>query len=172
MKSSALLVLLAVTTVVAAPAELNQVPDNNRPNINDPKFIGTVMDAHWYWRTIHCAQPLTWDPALAQAALDSVSACTQHPQHVRNPAQKSVSMYTNIFRTVVAVTSRPKARTPLAAMTLGSRWPGPWFMAGMRKSSNTRTITRTTKTPGATSRSSSGVTLHALAVRSDTALKT
>jgi uncharacterized protein YkwD len=87
MKISALLPLvavqIAVQTAVGAPAKRNQIGD--APGINDSNFISRIMDAHWYWRKIHCAQDLIWDAELAKAALDSVSACTDRPQHVSTP---------------------------------------------------------------------------------------
>ncbi|KAF2652757.1 PR-1-like protein [Lophiostoma macrostomum CBS 122681] len=88
MKLPTLLALALGHLVVASPTKRNQV-DGAAPKIDDPNFISRVMDAHWYWRRIHCAQDLTWDPALAQAAFDSVNACTEHPQHDRGGSNLS-----------------------------------------------------------------------------------
>lgn len=89
MKLLVLLAMVAAPIVVAAPAHHVQPRDSrhdgNLPGIGDKKFIDTVMNAHWYWRRIHCAQDLTWDPALAQAAADSVNVCTNKLQHVSHP---------------------------------------------------------------------------------------
>jgi hypothetical protein len=87
MKLFALVTLALAHTALAAPSNALQArgsrEDPALPHVTDPQFIGTVMDAHWYWRRIHCAQDLTWDPDLAQQAFESVNACTQKVQHVR-----------------------------------------------------------------------------------------
>ncbi|KAF1962323.1 PR-1-like protein [Byssothecium circinans] len=89
MKLFAFLALAVARAVVAAPAALAMdLPakvarhlDTNVPTIDDPKFIKAIMDAHWYWRWIHCAQELQWDHNLAQKALNSVQACTEKMHH-------------------------------------------------------------------------------------------
>ncbi|KAF2733924.1 PR-1-like protein [Polyplosphaeria fusca] len=79
--------------VCAAPAQVKTrdtaKEGDGKPGITDAKFIGYVMDAHWYWRKMHCAQDLTWDPALAQAALQSVNKCTDMPEHDRGGSNLS-----------------------------------------------------------------------------------
>ena len=92
MKISQLLAILGGGLALAAPAEplgetgldtgAGAAADPALPKHDDPEFIRRIMDAHWYWRRIHCAQDLTWDPELAKAALASVSSCTNMPQHV------------------------------------------------------------------------------------------
>ena len=83
------LLLAAAHLAVAIPSTSLRARDSRDdpelPHIEDAEFISTVMDAHWYWRRIHCAQDLTWDPALAQQAYNSVNACTEKVQHVRCP---------------------------------------------------------------------------------------
>ena len=55
---------------------------DDAPQCDDGNFVGAVMDAHWYWRRVHCAQDLTWDQDLANAARNDISTCTYKPQHV------------------------------------------------------------------------------------------
>jgi hypothetical protein len=74
--------VLAFTAALAGTAGAQPVDDRNVPSIDDPNFISRIMDGHWYWRRIHCAQDLTWDPKLAEAARESVNKCTQQPKHV------------------------------------------------------------------------------------------
>lgn len=81
MKVSSLLAFVAAA--MSIPAGANPINDPSVPSITDVNFIGRIMDAHWYWRRIHCAQDLEWDHELAQQALESVNVCTQEPQHVR-----------------------------------------------------------------------------------------
>jgi uncharacterized protein YkwD len=78
--------VFALAAALAVPTGSQPIDDNNVPSIDDKNFIGRIMDAHWYWRRIHCAQDLTWDPELAKAALESVNACTKMPQHVGIPS--------------------------------------------------------------------------------------
>lgn len=89
MKLRTLLVLATVGLVAAAPAHdfgsRNQVKPF-APDINDQKFQEAVMNAHWYWRRLHCAQDLRWDDNLARAAAASVNACTKNVQHVGWPS--------------------------------------------------------------------------------------
>jgi uncharacterized protein YkwD len=88
MKVSTLFNIVGTASAAAVPAALKReypVNDANVPKIDDPNLIDRIMNAHWYWRKIHCAQDLTWDPELAKAALQSVNACTKEPQHVRSP---------------------------------------------------------------------------------------
>jgi uncharacterized protein YkwD len=85
MKLPTLFTLISVGASAAAPSQAIKARnpiDDSAPHIDDHEFIGRIMDAHWYWRRIHCAQDLQWDPTLAQAALDSVNVCTDMPQHV------------------------------------------------------------------------------------------
>jgi hypothetical protein len=85
MKLSTLVTLVSAGAAAAAPRKSIKARDpidDSAPHIDDHEFIGRIMDAHWYWRRIHCAQDLQWDPALAQTALESVNVCTNMPQHV------------------------------------------------------------------------------------------
>jgi hypothetical protein len=84
MKPLTVLLGLAATSVVAAPADIQgrNLFDDSAPHQNDPNFIGAVMRAHWYWRRLHCAQDLVWDDNLANAARDDISECTHMPEHV------------------------------------------------------------------------------------------
>ncbi|KAF2821928.1 PR-1-like protein [Ophiobolus disseminans] len=86
MKLIASLVALAAAAVVAAPAfdiKPRDLQDDSAPHIDDPNFISAVMRAHWYWRKLHCAQDLVWDPKLAEAALEELSWCPQKQKHER-----------------------------------------------------------------------------------------
>ncbi|PVI05206.1 PR-1-like protein [Periconia macrospinosa] len=87
MKLLALLVLAVASAVFAAPAHVISVAarhvDQNVPSTSDDNFIRTVMNAHWFWRRMHCAQELVWDPNLAQLALESVNSCSRTIQHDR-----------------------------------------------------------------------------------------
>jgi hypothetical protein len=87
MKLAAFLALAVAHIAAAVPSSALQTrgsrEDPEIPHIDDAQFIGTVMDAHWYWRRVHCAQDLHWDPDLAQQAFESVNACTEKVQHVR-----------------------------------------------------------------------------------------
>ncbi|KAF2251047.1 PR-1-like protein [Trematosphaeria pertusa] len=92
MKLSAILALAAAHGVAAAPAkgvEARAQVDGAAPHVDDPKFIGIVMDAHWFWRKVHCAQDLVWNATLAQEALESVSVCTHGLQHDRGGSNLS-----------------------------------------------------------------------------------
>lgn len=85
MKLSTLVTFVSVGFAAAAPGisiKARDPVDGSAPHIDDQNFISRIMDAHWYWRHIHCAQDLHWDPALAQAASDSVNVCTENPHHV------------------------------------------------------------------------------------------
>lgn len=86
MKLLVLLLLAIASAVYAAPAHFQFVAarhlDQNVPSTSDQNFISTVMNAHWFWRRMHCAQELVWDPNLAQLALDSVTSCSHSIQHV------------------------------------------------------------------------------------------
>lgn len=55
---------------------------DDAPQCDDGNFIAATMNAHWWWRRIHCAQDLVWDQDLADAARNDISTCTQRPQHV------------------------------------------------------------------------------------------
>ncbi|KAF2122724.1 CAP domain-containing protein [Lophiotrema nucula] len=75
--------LAAMHTAVAAavPAKLSTRDEYNVPAIDNQNFIDSVVRAHWYWRRIHCAQDLTWDPALAELAKKAAEKCTEMPEH-------------------------------------------------------------------------------------------
>ncbi|CAI6332258.1 unnamed protein product [Periconia digitata] len=73
-------VVLAVPAAVVQSVEARHL-NQDVPSIDDPNFIKTVMDAHWFWRRMHCAQELSWDPNLAQQALTSANSCSRNVQH-------------------------------------------------------------------------------------------
>lgn len=86
MKLLAALAALLSATVVAGPAvdlKKRDLVDDAAPHPDDPNFISAVMRAHWYWRRLHCAQDLIWDPELAEIARNDVAMCKHHPDHVR-----------------------------------------------------------------------------------------
>ncbi|KAF2005665.1 hypothetical protein P154DRAFT_559818 [Amniculicola lignicola CBS 123094] len=62
MKASTLLALATAGTAAAAPAAapaaVQVLRRDELPSFEDQRFISTVMNAHWYWRKIHCAQDL------------------------------------------------------------------------------------------------------------------
>ncbi|KAJ4351138.1 uncharacterized protein N0V89_006477 [Didymosphaeria variabile] len=78
MKIFALVAALAAA-VLAVPRSTLVTRDDNPeiPGIDDKEFIGTVLDAHWYWRRIHCAQDLQWNATLAKMAQDDIRKCTK-----------------------------------------------------------------------------------------------
>jgi hypothetical protein len=86
MKLITFLALAAASIVIAVPTNGLQArgsrEDPELPHIEDGDFIDTVMNVHWYWRRVHCAQDLEWDADLAQEAFNSVNACTDKVQHV------------------------------------------------------------------------------------------
>lgn len=85
MKTLATLAALLTAIAVAAPAndvKPRALYNNDAPHPDDPNFISAVMRAHWYWRRLHCAQDLVWDPALADAAYRDIAECTYMPGHV------------------------------------------------------------------------------------------
>jgi uncharacterized protein YkwD len=89
MKVLASLVALAAATAVAAPTlgvSPRKLVDDAAPHADDPNFISAVMRAHWYWRKLHCAQDLVWDPELAKEARKDVEKCTKKPTHVSLPS--------------------------------------------------------------------------------------
>jgi hypothetical protein len=85
MKVIASLVALTAATAVAAPAHKvtpRDLVDDAAPHQDDPNFVSAVMRAHWYWRRLHCAQDLVWDPELAKQARADVEKCPDKPTHV------------------------------------------------------------------------------------------
>ncbi|KAF2865154.1 CAP domain-containing protein [Massariosphaeria phaeospora] len=132
MKNYVLLALAATRAVYGVPAELmrRQQVDDAAPKITDQKFISTIIDAHWYWRKIHCAQDLRWDPALAQAALESVSACTRKPQHDRGgsnlscvgPAPENYDQWIEFARTVVHGWHEEETKYPYDNPSYADAW--------------------------------------------------
>ncbi|ORY14427.1 CAP domain-containing protein [Clohesyomyces aquaticus] len=100
----------ALATPTVQMASRDQVPGGTpAPEITDENFIRAVMDAHWYWRTAHCAQQLQWDHSLAKQALESVSKCTPKMSHDRggsnlsgvDPPPESYDVWINFAREVV-----------------------------------------------------------------------
>jgi len=89
MKFAAFLVALAAATAVAAPTvdvKPRDLIDDDAPHQDHPDFISAVMRAHWYWRRLHCAQDLVWDPELAKQARADVAKCPDKPTHVSLPS--------------------------------------------------------------------------------------
>jgi uncharacterized protein YkwD len=85
MRFAAFLVALAAATAVAAPTvdvKPRDLIDDDAPHQDDADFISAVMRAHWYWRRLHCAQDLVWDPELAKQARADVAKCPDKPTHV------------------------------------------------------------------------------------------
>lgn len=165
MKLSTFLALFIAGAAVAAPGKAIKARDQidgAAPHIDDYNFIGRIMDAHWYWRRIHCAQDLKWDPALAQAALDSVSACTDMPQHVSHSHMYVKYLLTNLQRIAVAAIFLHVVQLP-PTTTSGLSSPALSFTVGTRRRPSTRTTIPATRMPGATSLSWSGGTALALA---------
>lgn len=104
MKILALLLALAVAMVAAAPANKVVSRDlfiDDAPHPDDPAFISAVMRAHWFWRRLHCAQDLVWDPELANAARRDIATCSKEPYHV-SPIDNCMS---NLNQEVVFLTS-------------------------------------------------------------------
>ncbi|PSN66182.1 PR-1-like protein [Corynespora cassiicola Philippines] len=90
MKLFTILALAILHLAAAAPADLVTRADHaNPPTINDKDFISVAMDAHWYWRRIHCAQDLTWDHGLAQQALEDAMVCGAKAEHKRGGSNLS-----------------------------------------------------------------------------------
>jgi uncharacterized protein YkwD len=84
MRFTAALAALAAATALAAPTlDVRELKDDSSPHQDDPNFISAVMRAHWYWRKLHCAQDLTWNPELANAARADIEKCPDTPKHVR-----------------------------------------------------------------------------------------
>ncbi|KAH8724176.1 CAP domain-containing protein [Phaeosphaeriaceae sp. PMI808] len=77
-----LLLTATATPTPCAPNPRDLIADD-APHQDDPNFISAVMRAHWYWRKLHCAQDLVWDPELASAARKDVEECTKKPSHKR-----------------------------------------------------------------------------------------
>ncbi|KAJ4305933.1 hypothetical protein N0V90_001466 [Kalmusia sp. IMI 367209] len=72
MKLFALIALAAAALAAPSP---DLVARDSRdspeiPGVDDKDFISTVLNAHWYWRRIHCAQDLQWNSTLAKMAQD------------------------------------------------------------------------------------------------------
>jgi len=106
------LAALMAATAVAAPAHDTKVRGlvaDDAPQSSDQNFISAVMRAHWYWRTLHCAQPLVWDSDLADAAKADIAECTPDPEHKRagsnlssvNPAPENYDAWVEFARTAV-----------------------------------------------------------------------
>ncbi|KAF2643724.1 PR-1-like protein [Massarina eburnea CBS 473.64] len=112
MKLFAFLALAAAPIAVAAPAAAAAVMSHavrdgtSPPDIHDTGFQKAILDAHWYWRHIHCAQELHWNDELAQKAKKSVEACTEHMQHDQagsnlsgvSPPPDKYEIWTNMAR--------------------------------------------------------------------------
>lgn len=85
MKLFALVTTLAAASMAAPKSALSARDTRDSPEIpaiDDQKFIGTVLNAHWYWRRIHCAQDLQWNATLAAMAREDVRTCTKDVEHM------------------------------------------------------------------------------------------
>jgi uncharacterized protein YkwD len=102
MKFLAALLALAAATAVAAPShsvQARDLVDDAAPHEDDANFVSAVMRAHWYWRRLHCAQDLVWDPELAKAARADVAKCPKKPTHVSlDPTPPQVNRYKTLSR--------------------------------------------------------------------------
>jgi hypothetical protein len=110
MKVIASLIALAAATAVAAPShevKPRDLKDDSAPHQDEPAFISAVMRAHWYWRKLHCAQDLVWDPALADLARADVAKCPKEPTHVSPPGIFVRLDANDNNRSAPAATSRP-----------------------------------------------------------------
>jgi uncharacterized protein YkwD len=90
------LITTLAAAVLAAPksALVARARDSPElPGIDDEKFISTVLNAHWYWRRVHCAQDLQWNATLAAMALKDIRTCTKDLEHMI-----SARIYTRTFR--------------------------------------------------------------------------
>ncbi|OAG09333.1 PR-1-like protein [Paraphaeosphaeria sporulosa] len=86
MKLFALVTALAAAALAApnhALAARDARDSSEIPGIEDQKFISTVLNAHWYWRRIHCAQDLQWNVTLAAMAQKDIRTCTKDVEHMR-----------------------------------------------------------------------------------------
>ncbi|KAH7067986.1 CAP domain-containing protein [Paraphoma chrysanthemicola] len=112
MKIFAPLIALAAATAVAAPThevKLRALKSDDAPHQDDSAFISAVMRAHWYWRKLHCAQDLVWDPELANAARADIEKCPHDAEHERpgsnlssvSPAPATFEDWIELARTCV-----------------------------------------------------------------------
>ncbi|KAF2746292.1 PR-1-like protein [Sporormia fimetaria CBS 119925] len=125
MKLTPLLLVAAATRILGTP-----IDDRNVPSITDPNFIGRILDAHWYWRRIHCAQDLQWDHKLAEKALHAVSECTQKPKHEHagsnlssvGPTPKAYEKWLEMCRTIVHGWYEEEGKYPYHDPTYDDAW--------------------------------------------------
>jgi len=119
MKIFATLAALVAATAVAAPAHDTKVRDleaDDAPHTDDQNLISAVMRAHWYWRTLHCAQPLVWDGDLANAAKADIEECTEDPEHVGGRHSDGQYSPSNVGRNAPAATFPQSSPFPTATM--------------------------------------------------------
>ncbi|KAF2686760.1 PR-1-like protein [Lentithecium fluviatile CBS 122367] len=134
MKLATFLTLAAANIAVAAPTNEIQArgsrEDPELPHIEDNDFISTVLDAHWYWRRVHCAQDLQWDPALALEAFKSVNACTEKVQHDRagsnlsgvSPSPENREIWLNFARTAIHGWHEEETKYPYGSAGYEDTW--------------------------------------------------
>jgi len=90
--------MAAAAVAAPSPALKTRDPkDDSAPRNDDPDFISAVMRAHWYWRRLHCAQDLVWDPELADKAQNDVNKCPQHQTHVSQSFDTQTHPYPSLF---------------------------------------------------------------------------
>lgn len=82
-----LTIIAALAAVVLAAPSQGLVARDARdsaeiPGVNDKDFTSTVLNAHWYWRRLHCAQDLQWNSTLAEMARNDVRTCSHDMQHM------------------------------------------------------------------------------------------
>jgi uncharacterized protein YkwD len=83
-------ILILITTLAAAVMAVpksgltarDAIDSPEIPNSEDKELISTVLNAHWYWRRIHCAQDLQWNHTLAEMARNDIRTCTHNLEHM------------------------------------------------------------------------------------------
>jgi len=107
--------LAALTTAVPTSPLVSRQDDPEIPSIQDQEFISIVLNAHWYWRRIHCAQDLQWSESLAVLARNDIKKCTHGVQHVRptpllpSPHPPSLFPYSPVFISSPAIDANQRS---------------------------------------------------------------
>ncbi|KAF2502455.1 PR-1-like protein [Lophium mytilinum] len=73
--------VLALGVVALPTPSDDQTQSAQPPDINDKRLQDQIIRAHNWMRGPHCAQRLTWDDGLAQAALAGTKACGKTLDH-------------------------------------------------------------------------------------------
>ena len=85
MKVLVLITALAAAVLAVPKSDLiarDAIDSPEIPNSEDKELISTVLNAHWYWRRIHCAQDLQWNNTLAEMARNDIRTCTHNLEHM------------------------------------------------------------------------------------------